>query len=256
MLLKRGMIGAAVGGLVNDLIAVGFSPDSGPGNNFNAGVERAVKAFQSANIGPNLLPLVIDGQVGPLTRYALDVALGHIAAPVVPNVPLSSNGMPASSSQTGWNALQVARRELASNSGETSGDNLGPDIDRYRAVTGAAAGASWCASFVSYCFDDGNPGHMPFAPDAGARAVLKKFKQKGWDYEGSLVSPPAPGDIIVWWRVALNHWMGHIGIVDSYEHGIVTTIEGNRGAFPSTVRSYSYVLGKIDKLLGFGRAAP
>jgi len=254
MLLKRGMIGPDIGTLVDDLIKVGFAPNSGPGNNFNADVEKAVRAFQSTHIGPNLIPLVIDGKVGPLTRFALDVALGKLPTPSVPSQTLPNvNAKPAASSQAGWNALQTAKRELANRAGETVGDNCGPDIDRYNA---AAAGSSWCASFVSFCFDAGNPGAMPFAPEAGARALLKEFKDKGWDYKASLESPPAPGDIIVWWRESLSSWKGHIGLIADYEHGIIKTIEGNRGAFPSKVASFQYTLVQIDQLLGFGRAVP
>jgi hypothetical protein len=257
MLLKRGMIGAEVAALVDDLIRVGFGPDSGRGNNFNADVEKAVRAFQSTHIGPDLLPLDVDGKVGPLTRFALDVALGRLPPPVVPNQPLPPlEARPADSSQAGWNALQIARQELANGAGETDGDNLGADIDRYNAVTHAEAGSSWCASFVSFCFDKGNPGAMPFAPEAGARALLRKFKDKGWDYKAGLDSPPAPGDIIAWWRESPSSWKGHIGLVAAYEHGIIKTIEGNRGAFPSKVKSFQYTLGEIAQLLGFGRAVP
>jgi len=257
MLLKKGMIGPAIAQLVNDLIAVGFTPDSGPGDDFNLSVEKAVRAFQSTHIGPNLSPLVVDGEVGPLTRFALDVALGARPALNVPAIPLPrGNARPSSGSQTGWNALQIAIREMQAGAGETLGDNQGPDIDRYNRITGAQSGDSWCASFVSYCFHDGNPGAMPFAPQAGARALLKVFKDKGWDYQASLQSPPAPGDIIVWWRESLASWKGHIGIVASYDDGIVKTIEGNRGSFPSKVSSFQYTLGQIDRLLGFGRAVP
>jgi hypothetical protein len=57
----------------------------------------------------------------------------------------------------------------------------------------------------------------------------------------------------VFWRGSKTGWMGHIGIVESYENGIVTTIEGNKGPFKSVVRRYTYTLGQIDKMLGFGR---
>lgn len=257
MLLKKGMIGAEVASLVQDLIDAGFSPAGGAGNNFNGDVEAAVKAFQSVGIGPDGQPLVVDGTAGPLTRFALDVWLKRLPAPVLP--ASTSNGpaaKPPLASQAGWNALQIARRELNAGAGEKGGDNKGEDVMRYHAVTGAKAGDSWCASFVSYCFKEGNPGAMPFTPSAGARNVLATFKSKGWTFDASVDHPPASGDIIVWWRGAITGWEGHIGIVDSYEHGVLTTIEGNRGPYPSKVRSFTYVLGRIDHLLGFGRAVP
>lgn len=257
MILKRGMAGAHIAQLVRDLIEVGYHPDTGQGNNFNVNVEAAVKAFQSQHIGPNLLPLVVDGQVGPLTRWALDVGLGKLPVPNVPSAEIITIGSkPEDSSKSGWNAVQIAMRELNAGAGEAGSNNTGPDVMRYHMAAGGKAGWDWCTSFVSYCFHEGNPGTMPFDPTVGARDLLKQFKNKGWDYKASVVSPPAPGDIIVWWRVALTDWRGHIGIVASYKDGIVKTIEGNKGSFPAKVKAFSYTLGQIDHLLGFGRAMP
>jgi hypothetical protein len=251
-LLKLGMAVIEVLQLINDLTSIGFKPSSTNGNMFTSAVKSAVMAFQSQNIGPNLLPLKVDGQVGPLTRWALDVALGKIQMPAIPALPSpGNNAKPAGVSQVAWNALQVARQELGN--GETTGDNRGPAVKKYHAVGGANEGDSWCASFVSFCFDTGNPGKMPYKATAGARDTLAKFKAKGWTYTASVDNPPQPGDILVFWRGSKTGWMGHIGIVEAYENGIVTTIEGNKGPFKSVVRRYTYTLGQIDKLLGWGR---
>lgn len=256
MLLKRGMIGPDVAQLTADLKTLGFIQGE-PGDNFNRFVEGAVQAFQSENLGPDLQPLVVDGTVGPLTRWAIDVALGKVAKPSLPpSAARPPGGQPTDASLTGWNALQIALNELKAGAGEKGGDNRGPDVRRYHSVTGAREGDSWCASFVSYCFETGNAGTAPFEPTAGARDLLRRFKRKGWDYKASLSSPPAPGDIIVWWRGTPDGWMGHIGIVMAYENGLVHTIEGNRGSYPSKVTSFTYVLGRIDRLLGFGRSLP
>jgi CHAP domain len=200
---------------------------------------------------------VVDGQAGPLTRFALDVALKRKKPVPVSSLPVPGiASRPANASKAGWNALQIAKRELAAGAGEAGGDNKGPDVMRYHAVTGGKAGESWCASFVSYCFKEGNPGAMPYAPNKGARATLKAFKDKGWAYQADLDNPPEPGDIVVWWRNKLESWEGHIGIVSGYSDGIVHTIEGNRGDYPSKVSAFHYKLGKIDRLLGFARAKP
>jgi hypothetical protein len=37
------------------------------------------------------------------------------------------------------------------------------------------------------------------------------------------------------------------------EHGILFTVEGNKGGFPAPVRVFDYVVSRIDRLLGFGR---
>lgn len=251
-LLKLGLAGLQVLQLINDLRQAGFEAEGENGSVFTKSVKMAVMAFQATHLGPNLIPLKIDGEVGPLTRWALDVALGNIAAPAIPSAaaPLNLN-RPDGVSDRGWNAIQIARSELGN--GEQGGDNRGPDVMRYHAVTGAGAGDSWCASFVSFCFHQGNPGNMPYEATAGARETLNRFKARGWTYNASVGSPPEPGDILVFWRGQVTGWMGHIGIVDGYENGIVTTIEGNKGSFPSVVRRYTYTLGQIDKILGWGR---
>lgn len=257
MILKRGAIGEAVRNLIEDLTALGYPPDGEPGANFNADVAAAVKAFQSQNIGPNAIPLVADGEAGPLTFWAIDVALGRREAPAWPaREPVLAGTAPTAGSKSGWNALQVAKKEFAKGAGEAGSDNHGPDIRRYHEVTGASEGESWCASFISYCFKEGNGGTTPYQPTAGARKTLARFKAKGWDFAASVNNPPAAGDIIVWYRGPRNGWMGHIGIVSDYRDGIVYTIEGNRGPYPSKVSAFSYTLGQIDKLLGFGRAVP
>lgn len=251
-ILKLGFAGLQVLQLINDLRQAGFEPGGQNGNMFTNAVKLAVMAFQATHLGPNLIPLKVDGEVGPLTRWALDVALGNITAPAIASAAApASLDRPDGVSDRGWNAVRVARDELGN--GEQGDDNHGPDVRRYHAVTGTPEGESWCASFISYCFQTGNPGNMPYEPTAGARETLKRFKARGWTYTASVNSPPEPGDILVFWRGQVTGWMGHIGIVDGYENGIVTTIEGNKGSFPSVVRRYTYTLGQIDKLLGWGR---
>lgn len=251
-LLKLGLAGLQVLQLINDLRRVGFEPEGENGSIFTKSVQLAVMAFQASHVGPNLIPLVVDGEVGPLTRWALDVALGNIAAPEIASASApASLGRPDGVSDRAWNAVRAARAELGN--GEEGGDNRGQHVRRYHEVGGASEGDSWCASFISFCFHEGNPGNMPYEPTAGARETLKRFKNKGWTYSASVASPPLPGDIMVFWRGQVSGWMGHIGIVDAYEDGIVTTIEGNKGSFPSVVRRYKYTLGQIDKLLGWGR---
>jgi peptidoglycan hydrolase-like protein with peptidoglycan-binding domain len=257
MILKKGSSGPQVVQLAQDLTNAGYPPRTVVSDIFNSDLEAAVKAFQTQNIGPDAQPLTVDGKVGPLTRWALEVALSRIARPIVSPIPISlSPNRPDGASKSGWNALMIAKRELSAGAGESGSDNAGPDVMRYHAVAGGQAGWDWCASFVSYCFSEGNPGTTIFEPTVGARDLLKKFKDKGWAYQATVENPPEPGDIVVWWRTALNHWHGHIGIVVGYEHGLVTTIEGNKGSFPSKVSSFTYVLGRMEKILAFGRASP
>jgi len=252
MTLQSGDKGPDVLQLTNDLVTLGLL--ASPGTIFNADVASAVKKFQAQNLDPRGTPLVIDGEVGPLTKYALDVVLGRRAqaAPAAPPAPVRvfSGG-----SKSGNAALEVAIAEMDRGAGEQGGDNLGPDVQKY--LNGLApAGSSWCAGFVSYCFANSTAG-IPFKYSVGAQDILGQFKKKGWIYTASVTHPPEPGDIIVFTRATKQEpWLGHIGLVNSYADGIVTTIEGNRGPYPSMVTTFTYVLVRIGNLLGFGQAQP
>ncbi len=183
MILKKGSIGPQIAQLARDLTNAGYPPRTAVSDIFNSDLEAAVKAFQTQNIGPDAQPLTVDGKVGPLTRWALEVALSRIARPIVSPIPISlSPNRPDGASKSGWNALMIAKRELSAGAGESGSDNAGPDVMRYHAVAGGQAGWDWCASFVSYCFSEGNPGTTVFEPTVGARDLLKKFKNKGWAY--------------------------------------------------------------------------
>ncbi len=252
MQMKLGDKGPDVLQLTNDLVQLGLL--SGPGQIFNKAVEAAVKKFQAQNLDPENNPLVIDGEVGPLTRFAIDVVLGRRPAPAAaPAQPLPAHG--PGGSQSGIAALGVAIAEMNRGAGEQGGDNLGPDVHMY--LNGLVPdGSSWCAGFVSYCFAHSGLA-MPYKYSVGAQDILGQFKKKGWLYTASVTNPPEPGDIIVFTRATkAEPWLGHIGLVHGYADGIVTTIEGNRGPYPSKVSSFTYVLGRIGNLLGFGQAQP
>jgi hypothetical protein len=90
---------------------------------------------------------------------------------------------------------------------------------------------------------------MPFAYCPGARALLKELKEKGWGHAPGSGYEPQPGDLVVWWRVQLAGWRGHVGLVYQLTNGMLYTIEGNKS---SRVEGFSYVFSRMDKLLGFG----
>ncbi len=56
---------------------------------------------------------------------------------------------------------------------------------------------------------------------------------------------------MVWWRERLQGWRGHVGLVYLLRDGMLYTIEGNKS---SRVQGFSYVLGRMERLLGFGHA--
>jgi len=243
--LKSGDKGAAVRRLTDLLLARGFL--AAAGDRFDAGVRSAVKNFQAHHVDRRGHPLVADGVVGPLTWWALatpDIT-AVIGAPAMPDLTLPPGG-----STAGRAALQAALNEMAAGAREVGADNAGPWVEKYlnRIIPPPA---DWCAGFVSYCYGAA-PGGIPFPYTLGARRIREHFKARGWIYDpaGTL---PEPGDIVVWWREQPDGWKGHIGLVHHHAGGILHTIEGNKGGFPAPVRRFDYVLGRIDRLLGFGR---
>jgi peptidoglycan hydrolase-like protein with peptidoglycan-binding domain len=212
---------------------------------FDSTVRRAVKEFQSRHVDERDQPLVVDGVVGPLTWWALE----QNAPATVRTDQRAFEQMPANGGSTcGRAALEAAINELRNGATESGQNNDGSDVVKY--LNGVvSAPANWCAGFVSWCFAQ-QPGGIPFRYSVGARDIREQFRRKNWLHDGAA---PEPGDIIVWWRDRPDGWMGHIGLVHRCENGIVYTIEGNKGNYPARVRGFDYVLGRIDRLLGFGR---
>jgi len=254
MILRRGSHGDAVFAVTSQLAGLGYM--SAAHTEYDAATVRAVRAFQSQHLDPRGAPLVPDGIVGPLTLFALDAATGK-RPDAVPSRPtlLDPAGIAAGSGAVARAALGIALAEYRRGAGETGGNNRGPDIRRY--LDGRAPeGSDWCAGFVSYCFRAGAEASgrsMPFSYSVGARDIRNQLRNRGFEYKASHAAPPQPGDIVTWWRGSQAGWQGHIGLVHSCVDGVLRTIEGNRGAFPSKVGSFTYVLGRMERLLGFSR---
>ena len=240
MLLKLGDTGPAVAALIEDLRKLNFALPSG--STYDSTVKKSVEVFQSSNVDPSGLPLEVDGKVGPFTRWALDASLNHVA-PVANQFALPAAAA-AGGSAAGKAALAIAIQEMQAGHGEEGGDNRGQYVRTY--LNGQVAeGSSWCAGFVSYCFRQALGHDADFGYIVGAQALQNKMKSLGHAYSASLSNPPMPGDIISWRRVdpsdpVSTSWQGHIGIVHSFTDGVLWTIEGNRGPFPSKVQTFRY----------------
>ena len=244
--LMKGDRGAAVRELQRLLNSKGYpvqlDGDYGPAT------YKAVRAFQAQNLNQHGQPLVIDGTVGPLTWWSLTHAKPKIEAASAVDyskMPLKAAG----GSKIGRAALAVAIKELNAGAGEVGGNNRGVWVKKYLKPAGLDEGNSWCASFVSWCYLQASDGEMPFAYCPGARALLKEFRDKGWAKGPDSGYGPLPGDVVVWWRVQLAGWQGHVGLVHQVKDGMLYTIEGNRSA---RVQGFSYVLSRMEKLLGYG----
>ncbi len=243
--LKEGSRGPAVLKLTRILKRRGHLESTR--HSFNRPVRRAVEEFQARHVDELGRPLVVDGVVGPLTWWAFENEIEVLAPPVGADF----TSMPArGGSPRGRAALKTGIDEMKAGARETGSNNSGRFIKKY--LNGILEPpANWCAGFVSWCFAQ-HPNGIPFRYSLGARDIRFQFKDRGWLLEEDEV--PEPGDIIVWWRGQPNGWKGHIGFVHHCSNGFVYTIEGNKGAFPARVRGFDYVLSRIDRLLGFGRA--
>jgi len=247
--LKKGDQGPQVSQLQKLLFDHGYAVDID--RVFGSQTYSAVRAFQSQNLDQHGQPLVVDGQVGPLTWWSLTNPKPVIATPSAVDYgtmpPRETGG-----SVLGRTALEAAIGELNAGACEIGGNNCGPWVEKYLAPAGLPEGNSWCASFVSWCYlqaSGGDKSAMPFAYCPGARALLQEFKDKGIGYAPNSGYNPKPGDIVVWWRVKLEGWLGHVGIVHQLKDGMLYTIEGNKSP---KVQGFSYVFSRMDKLLGFG----
>lgn len=97
-------------------------------------------------------------------------------------------------------------------------------VSRYLAYTDLGYGYEWCAAFVSYCF--GKVGYdaprTPWSP-----ALFPKSKVI-WSYHDQRSRPVRLQPGMVWGiYIGSKKRIGHVGFVDSYNNGVVTTVEGN-----------------------------
>ena len=118
----------------------GFGPLAVDGD-FGALTESAVKEFQSLSRDSNGIPLMTDGQIGPISWAVLfDVSVG-IPAPAYNQPRIFTRVLEIAFSQLG--VMEVP-----------PGSNRGPEVEKYLESVGCAPGDPWCASFVYWCFND------------------------------------------------------------------------------------------------------
>lgn len=241
--LRVGDDGPDVKALQRLLVERGFALDAD--GDFGPLTEAAVRAFQAQHLDARGQPLKVDGVVGPMTWWSLT----HPAPPPAPAAGVDFTRMPAATagaSAKGLAALETAIGELRADAREIGGNNRGPFVVKY--LNGLAPeGSSWCAAFVSWCFDQPR-GTVPFPYTVGARDLLAEGRARGWAVPPGAAYPPKPGDVAVWWRVRADGWQGHAGLVHHAADGLLHTIEGNKAA---SVAGFTYVLSRMEQLLGY-----
>ena len=184
--------------------------------------------------------LSVDGMCGPATIASIEKEMS-------PTAWFTSIGL---------QALDIAITCIGK--GEEGGNNSGPFVEglHQKEFDGDDDDdGAWCAAFVSTCFEQaverlGIP--MPFIRSAGAKDLFYNIGKAGM-----FVSIPnvRPGDVVCWDRGKKGSWQGHIGFVEGYEQstGILHTIEGNVGKYPSKVKRFIHDTTIDDRLEGFAR---
>ena len=192
-------------------------------------LSELVACYQRHN---NLEP---DGWCGPSTQAEL-LSLDPVALPT----------------ELATLALTFAIGELGH--GEEGGNNSGRYVEGYKDMVFDGDDdddGAWCAAFVSWCLRKAASQldiKLPFSLSQGAKALFRNISEAG-----QLVTHPRAGDVVCWDRGKPGSWQGHIGFVESYENGILRTIEGNVGRFPSIVSRFVHDLENETRLIGFAR---
>jgi hypothetical protein len=206
--------GAVVRAIADRLIARGIAISSVPGV-FDAGFASAVRLFQTLNLDLTGKPLVVDGEVGPMTWGAL---FGPASVPVA---------------ATAGSAL--ARKALAIAEGEKGnleiplGSNAGIHVEKYLASTDLPGGYFWCMAFVHWCFKAaadqlGVPNSFPKTAgvlDAWNKSSSMRVRKTAALADLSLVGP---GSVFI---LDYGTGYGHTGFVVSNLGGSLVTVEGN-----------------------------
>ena len=105
---------------------------------------------------------------------------------------------------------------------EATGNNDGPEVESYLAVTGFSAGAPWCAAFVAWAYtinDVPNP-RSAWSPSwfPPSNVIYTRGFKSG--------TYPQQGDVFGLYYANLGR-IAHVGFVHQWGDKIVITVEGN-----------------------------
>lgn len=190
---------------------------------FGPRMKQAVKFFQARHVDSAGRPLRQDGEIGSLTWEAL---FDDEAVPA--NAPPQDALLAAVLSfAAGEEAKKV--REVPRNS------NRGPEVDQYLLRAGVSPGLSWCCAFVYWCFDEaaGKTGRAnPMPRTAGCLDHWNRAAKAGARRLPAARAVQDPGALTPGMVFVMDHGggLGHTGLVERVEGGLLTTVEGNTDA--------------------------
>ena len=190
---------------------------------FGSQMKQTVRLFQARHVDSQGRPLKPDGEIGAITW---EVLFGPAS--------VSSSRQPASTFLS--HVLTIAGTEADQRvREEPRNSNRGPQVDQYLLRTGSLPGLPWCCAFVYWCFDEAakhlevpNPmvrtagclDHWSRAAGSGAQRVMAAQAANNPELVRS-------GMIFI---MDYGAGLGHTGLVEAVEGGLMTSIEGNTDA--------------------------
>lgn len=189
---------------------------------FGLKTSSAVKLFQKS------AGLSVDGVVGPKTWRALSLGVPSSntkSSTLTPRLPASSSPQALLADIA---AKYIGVKETGNNKAGDSKELLAIFESDSLTVNGVTDGYPWCAAFVSFCVQkllNNSPAFSITIPPK--EASVSRFLNLWAKNNNCLIFPrnsefftPQKGDIVVF-------TFSHIGIVESVNSRMVTTIEGN-----------------------------
>lgn len=176
---------------LNELDNAGLSVDGV----FGPLTEKAIQNFQRKNGLPG------GGIIGEIT---LDFLKFELVSPFANGVDLRKDI---------WN---TAYAEIGVKS--ILGHQHHPRILEYHSTTGGFSDdeTPWCSSFVQWVLKQNGVG------GTGSAAA------RSWMNWGTKTTHPKQGDIVVFWRVAVNSWQGHVGFYSHEDATHIHVLGGNQ----------------------------
>lgn len=190
---------------------------------FGPRMKQAVRFFQARHVDARGRPLKQDGEIGSLTWEALfgDGAVSKSGRPE--DVLLAA-------------VLEVAAGEEARKVREVPrNSNRGPAVDDYLRRAGVSPGLSWCCAFVYWCFDEAARGlgrGNPMLRTAGCLDHWNRSLRQGARRLPAAQAIQDPGAVRPGMVFIMDHGggLGHTGLVERVDGGLLTTVEGNTDA--------------------------